>query len=42
VGSALVRLVEDHAGDPRLPLLLESRVEELTAPLRKKGWLRRR
>ncbi|HEX2253211.1 MAG TPA: tryptophan synthase subunit alpha [Thermoanaerobaculia bacterium] len=33
VGSALVRLVEEHAGDPGLPQLLENRVRELAAPL---------
>jgi len=42
VGSALVRLVEEYGGDRRLPLILEGRVAELTAPLHKKGWLRRR
>ena len=35
VGSALVRLVEEKAGDPDLPEALEQRVRELVAPLRK-------
>jgi tryptophan synthase alpha chain len=34
VGSALVRLIEENAGDPGLALLLEQRVRELAAPLR--------
>jgi len=34
VGSALVRMVEEHGGSPDLPRLLEARVRELTAPLR--------
>jgi tryptophan synthase alpha chain len=34
VGSALVRLVEEHGDDPELPALLARRVRELTAPLR--------
>jgi len=34
VGSALVRRVEDHAGDPRLPELIEKEVRRLSAPLR--------
>ncbi|MCH9652019.1 MAG: tryptophan synthase subunit alpha [Deltaproteobacteria bacterium] len=33
VGSALVRLVEEHGGTPELPGILEQRVKELTAPL---------
>lgn len=37
VGSALVRLVEENAGSPDLPRLLEDRVRELTAPLREKA-----
>lgn len=36
VGSALVRLVEEHAGKPDLPALLEARVRELSAPLRRR------
>lgn len=35
VGSELVRLVEDKAGDPDLPAKLEAKVRELTAPLRR-------
>src|SRR6185369_4016301 len=35
VGSALVRLMEEHGDDPALPDLLEERMRELTAPLRK-------
>lgn len=34
VGSELVRLVERHGDDPRLAERLETRVRELTAPLR--------
>ncbi|HEY0513011.1 MAG TPA: tryptophan synthase subunit alpha [Thermoanaerobaculia bacterium] len=34
VGSALVRLIEEHGDDPALPALLEGRVRELAAPLR--------
>jgi tryptophan synthase alpha chain len=34
VGSALVRLVEEHGRSPNLPGLVEARVRELTAPLR--------
>jgi tryptophan synthase alpha chain len=34
VGSALVRLIEENASNPRLPALLEARVAELSAPLR--------
>jgi tryptophan synthase alpha chain len=37
VGSALVRLIEESAGDPDLPALLEEKVRELCAPLRRKG-----
>jgi tryptophan synthase alpha chain len=33
VGSALVRLVEEHAGDPHLAALLEERVRELSGCL---------
>ena len=36
VGSALVRLVEEHGGQEDLPEKLEARVRELTAPLRKR------
>ena len=36
VGSALVRLVEEHAGAPDLPEFLEARVRELSAPLRRR------
>jgi tryptophan synthase alpha chain len=35
VGSALVRLIEEKAGDPGLPLMLEDRVRDLSAPLRR-------
>jgi tryptophan synthase alpha chain len=41
VGSALVRLVEEKGGDPGLPLLLEDRVRDLTAPLRARAERRR-
>ena len=34
VGSALVNLVAEHAGSPRLAAVLEERVRQLTAPLR--------
>ncbi len=34
VGSELVRLVEEHAGEGDLPATLEARVRELCAPLR--------
>ncbi len=34
VGSALVRLVEEHAGNGDLPQLLEERVRELAAATR--------
>jgi tryptophan synthase alpha chain len=33
VGSALVRVVEEHAGRAGLPALIEARVAELSAPL---------
>jgi tryptophan synthase alpha chain len=36
VGSALVRLVEELAGDPELEAALETRVRELSAPLRRR------
>ena len=35
VGSELVRLIEEKAGDPDLPSLVEQRVRELSAPLRR-------
>lgn len=35
VGSALVRLIEEHGDDPELPSLLEERMRELTEPLRR-------
>jgi len=43
VGSALVRLIDDHRGDPELPRLVEERVRRLAAPLveekpRRWGW----
>jgi len=41
VGSALVRMIEEHGGDPSLPSLLEGRVRELSAPLRQRGERRR-
>jgi tryptophan synthase alpha subunit len=34
VGSALVRLIEENAGASGLPLMLEDRVRDLSAPLR--------
>lgn len=34
VGSALVRLIEEHGQDRELPSLLEAKARELTAPLR--------
>jgi len=37
VGSALVRLIEERAGEPGLPALLQQRVLELSEPLRRKG-----
>ena len=41
VGSSLVRLIEESAGDPGLPRLLEERVRELAAPLRQRAERRR-
>jgi tryptophan synthase alpha chain len=41
VGSALVRLIEENAGSPGLPLMLEDRVRDLSAPLRQRGERRR-
>jgi tryptophan synthase alpha chain len=41
VGSALVRLIEEKGADSGLPALLEGRVRELSAPLRKRGERRR-
>ena len=41
VGSSLVRLIEESAGDPGLPRLLEERVRELAAPLRQRSERRR-
>jgi len=41
VGSALVRLIEEKGGDPDLPALLEDRVRELSAPLRRPAERRR-
>jgi tryptophan synthase alpha chain len=41
VGSALVRLAEERAGDPRLPAILEERVRELASPLRRSSERRR-
>ncbi|HKI02777.1 MAG TPA: tryptophan synthase subunit alpha [Thermoanaerobaculia bacterium] len=41
VGSGLVRLIEEKGGDPGLPLQLEDRVRELTAPLRQRSERRR-
>lgn len=41
VGSALVRLIEEKGGDPELPALLEERVRELSAPLRRPAERRR-
>ena len=41
VGSALVRLIEENGGDPELPALLEDRVRELSAPLRRPAERRR-
>jgi tryptophan synthase alpha chain len=37
VGSALVRMIEERAGDPELPALLEEKVRELSAPLRRRA-----
>lgn len=42
VGSALVRLLEENADHPRLPQILEERVRELSAPLRRRAMERRR
>lgn len=41
VGSALVRLVEENLGAPGLPLMLEDRVRDLSAPLRQRAERRR-
>lgn len=41
VGSALVRLIEENLEHPDLPALLEERVRELSAPLRRKAERRR-
>jgi tryptophan synthase alpha chain len=41
VGSSLVRLIEEKGGDPELPALLEERVRELSAPLRRPAERRR-
>jgi tryptophan synthase alpha chain len=41
VGSTLVRLIEEKAGDPGLPLMLEDRVRDLSAPLRQRSERRR-
>lgn len=41
VGSALVRLMEEKGSDPELPALLEDRVRELTALLRRRPGRRR-
>jgi len=41
VGSALVRLIEEKKDDPDLPALLEDRVRELSAPLRRRPERRR-
>src|SRR5947209_13743937 len=41
VGSALVRLIEEKGGDPELPALLEERVRDLAAPLRRPAERRR-
>jgi tryptophan synthase alpha chain len=41
VGSALVRLIEEKAGDPNLPALLEAKARELSEPLRRKAERRR-
>jgi tryptophan synthase alpha chain len=41
VGSAFVRLIEENAGSSELPLLLEDRVRDLSAPLRQRGERRR-
>src|SRR6202035_2859309 len=41
VGSALVRLVEEHGGKPDLAAAVEERVRELAAPLRRRAERRR-
>lgn len=41
VGSAFVRLIEENAGSSGLPLLLEDRVRDLSAPLRQRAERRR-
>jgi tryptophan synthase alpha chain len=41
VGSSLVRLIEEGAGAPDTPRLLEERVRELAAPLRHRAERRR-
>lgn len=41
VGSALVRLIEENAGSPDLASLLEERIRELAAPLRRRAERRR-
>ncbi len=41
VGSALVRLIEENGGSPDLALLLEDRVRDLSAPLRRRAERRR-
>jgi tryptophan synthase alpha chain len=41
VGSALVRYLEENASHPDLPALLEERIRELSAPLRRKAERRR-
>ncbi len=41
VGSALVRLIEENAGSPGLPALLEGQVRALAAPLRQQSERRR-
>ncbi len=35
VGSALVKLIEEHAGDPDLAGVVERRVRQLAEPLRR-------
>jgi tryptophan synthase alpha chain len=41
VGSSLVRLIEEGAGDPDLPVRLEGLARELSAPLKRAGERRR-
>lgn len=41
VGSAFVRLIEENVGSSGLPLLLEDRVRDLSAPLRQRAERRR-